>query len=307
MSKLKKTLIMSLAIVSVLLVVIFLWNQWSLKQESVKIETYGQQLSVFDSEMTVLDEGHGVQTIVLLTGYGTVSPVLDYRPLINELKDDYRVVVIEPFGYGLSGQTNRPRSLDNIAEEIHEVLKKMKISSFIMMGHSISGYYALTYVNNYPNEVTHFIGIDSSVPNQPQEKIPTKLIKLLSEMGLIRLAMKLSPNSFFLDNKDKNISEQYELLSNKNIGNETVRAEGLALSLFYKEVEAMTFPEELPILLLIAQESVDKMSEWEKLHEKQAATVKDGRVKILPGSHYLHHNQLKAIIEQLNYFTEGGN
>ena len=34
------------------------------------------------------------------------------------------------------------------------------------MGHSISGIYGIDYVNKYPNEVSAFVGIDSSVPTQ---------------------------------------------------------------------------------------------------------------------------------------------
>lgn len=47
--------------------------------------------------------------------------------MINELKKDYRVVTIEPFGYGLSSQTNRRRSIENIVDEIHQVAQKLKI------------------------------------------------------------------------------------------------------------------------------------------------------------------------------------
>lgn len=33
------------------------------------------------------------------------------------------------------------------------------------MGHSILGVYGLEYVNHYENEVSAFVGIDSSVPS----------------------------------------------------------------------------------------------------------------------------------------------
>jgi hypothetical protein len=37
---------------------------------------------------------------VFLAGAGTPSPVLDFKPLTDILKNDVKVVIIEKFGYG---------------------------------------------------------------------------------------------------------------------------------------------------------------------------------------------------------------
>ncbi|MFS7392077.1 alpha/beta fold hydrolase [Carnobacterium maltaromaticum] len=74
---------------------IYVAHQISLKNEESKIEYYGQKIDVFDGTMNVLVEGKGKETVVLLTGYGTASPGLDFKPLIKELKTKYKVVVIE--------------------------------------------------------------------------------------------------------------------------------------------------------------------------------------------------------------------
>lgn len=281
---------------------IYIYDKYRSYRENTEVIAYGQKHSVYDSQLNVVIEGEGSETIVLLSGYGTVSPGLDYRALIDELKKSYKVVVIEPFGYGLSGQTTRERTLDNMSEEIHTVLQQLNIESYILMGHSISGFYALNYTNRYIDEVLGFIGLDSSVPNQPNETIPTKQIRTLHQLGLIRLGMKLNPNHFFLNRGTKKESQQYEILSNRNIGNPTVMAEGDALVTFYEEVKGVNFPKKLPVLLLIAQESVDNVAEWETLHQRQANSVIKGQVKILPGLHYLHHSQSEAIMKATEKF-----
>ena len=53
---------------------------------------------------------------------------------------------------------------------------------------------------------------------------------------------------------------------------------------------------------MIAQESVDKVSDWKELHDTQVSEVSSGKVRILPGSHYLHHTQSRAIHEELTSF-----
>ncbi|MNJ75495.1 hypothetical protein D3C77_726010 [compost metagenome] len=59
------------------------------------------------------------------------------------------------------------------------------------MGHSISGIYGLNYVNKYENEVSAFVGIDSSAPKQYGGKviespISSSTIALLKKSGLAR-------------------------------------------------------------------------------------------------------------------------
>ena len=102
-------------------------HQVSLKNEAKKIESYGEKIKIYDGEINIVDKGEGEKTIFLLPGPGIASPYLDFKPMINGLKKDYRVVTIEPFGYGLSSQTNRRRSIENIVDEIHQVAQKLKI------------------------------------------------------------------------------------------------------------------------------------------------------------------------------------
>ncbi len=51
--------------------------------------------------MNVYIHGQGEETVVILPGFGTAAHALDFKPLIEELSPNYKVVVIEPFGYGL--------------------------------------------------------------------------------------------------------------------------------------------------------------------------------------------------------------
>ena len=48
--------------------------------------------------MSVYTEGEGDHTIVFMSGWGTTSPILDFKALYSRLSDDYKIVVIEKFG-----------------------------------------------------------------------------------------------------------------------------------------------------------------------------------------------------------------
>ena len=103
-----------LIVLILFLAITYVVNAICNRMEKKKIEPYGQSVEVDGKRMNVFIQGNGDQTIVLLPGQGTPSPVLDFKPLIDELSPDYRVVAIEPFGYGLSDGPDKERKTENI-------------------------------------------------------------------------------------------------------------------------------------------------------------------------------------------------
>lgn len=102
---------------------------------------------------------------------------VEFRHLAKRLEKNYTVVIPEYFGYGLSDSTGQDRTVQRIANELHECFQKVGFHQYYFVAHSISGIYSLYYANRYPNEVKGFIGIDSSVPGQ-WERTPDKWKKL---------------------------------------------------------------------------------------------------------------------------------
>ncbi|MBQ9037494.1 MAG: alpha/beta hydrolase, partial [Erysipelotrichaceae bacterium] len=115
-------------------------NKYMSNKETEMMEgLYGKYVTVFDKRICVEERGEGSKTIVLYPGAGTVSPVLDFRPLASYLAHYYRVITIEPFGYGLSDDTQRERTIENIAEELHETLRQLSVTKYILAAHSLGG------------------------------------------------------------------------------------------------------------------------------------------------------------------------
>ena len=52
--------------------------------------------------------------IVLMSGSGTVAPVYDFKVLYEKLSKDFRVIVIEKFGYGYSDICNFASDVDTL-------------------------------------------------------------------------------------------------------------------------------------------------------------------------------------------------
>ncbi|WP_152395542.1 alpha/beta hydrolase [Paenibacillus guangzhouensis] len=273
--------------------------------EQKKIEPYGQHVSVDGRNMNVLIQGEGEETIVLLPGFGTATPALDFKLLIDQLSPFYKVVAIEPFGYGLSDETEKERTTENIVSEIHEALQQLNINRYIFMGHSITGIYGIDYVNKYPNEVTAFVGIDSSVPTQPgmDVKFPIKKLEFLKKSGLLRLMMKLGADPYTGLAFDAKTVEQMKLISNKNMNNDTTLNEMDHISSNFKGAQGLAFPKDLPLLLFVQADNQD-VAGWIPLHEGQIKDSVHGKVIIMDGSHYLHHTKFKEIAEDVRVFMK---
>ena len=265
-------------------------NAVATASEASAITDYGQRVPVDGKQMNVVQSGDGDQTIVLLPGLGTAAPGLDFQPLIDELDDTYRVVAVEPFGTGLSDQTDTPRTAANITREVHEALQYLDVNRYVLMGHSIAGIYALSYSAAYADELVAFVGIDSSVPDQPgaDEPIPAGLISTMSTLGITRALTALAPDPYLGLPYDEETIERMKLLSSKNAAAPTLVNEMDNTPANFASVSGATFPADLPVLLFVRSTDTD-VDGWVALHDKQAASVDTGQVITLTGDHYLHH------------------
>lgn len=290
--------------------IVFAVNKISASSEQKRLEPYGQQVAVDGKKMNVFIQGQGEETIVLLTGFGTASPVLDFKPLIDELTPHYKVVVVEPFGYGLSDQTDKERTTANIVSEIHEALQSLNINSYTLMGHSISGIYSLAYVNQYPNEVKGFVGLDSSVPALKEEqKIDSSVttpIKWFRDLGFHRIQLKLSDDQYEGLPYDEATKEQINILIRKNMYNNTQLNEAEHMNANFTAAESQVFPENLPLLFFV-QANNPATDRWIPEHEKQVKQSNHGEMVLLEAGHYVHRTHFKEIAEKVRAFISNAN
>ncbi|QSB12458.1 alpha/beta hydrolase [Lysinibacillus fusiformis] len=288
------------------LAIVFLVNIVCSKMEQGKLETYGQSVTVDGKKMNVFIQGEGEETVVLLPGYGTAAPALDFKLLVDELSPFYKVVVIEPFGYGLSDLTEKERSTENIVSEIHEALQRLHIERYILMGHSISGLYGLDYVNKYPNEVSAFVGLDSSVPTISEKKIESSIIttlKLLKKSGLARLQVKLSDDPYAVLPYEEKTKEQMKILKHKNMYNTSQLNEAETMYANFKAAENLLFPKNIPVIFFI-QANYPVTDRWIPEHKKQIEDSVHGKVMTFEGDHYLYRTKAKEIVENFREFMK---
>ncbi|MHC5375697.1 alpha/beta hydrolase [Enterococcus sp. LJL120] len=121
----------------------------------------GELVPVVDGQMNILTLGTGNKTIIFLSGGLTSSPILDFKTLYFYLKNNFKIVVIEKFGYGFSSDSNSSRKIDTMLQQTRYLLAAKQIQPpYILAPHSMSGLEALRWIQEYPDEVEGLIGLD---------------------------------------------------------------------------------------------------------------------------------------------------
>jgi len=111
--------------------------------------------------------GKGKTVLVIETGIG--SSFYDWYSIVQELKEDFTIVLYHRHGYGKSQTSNTSRTTKNIAEELNYLLEKIEIKDkFILMGHSFGGLCVQHYAKMYPYKLKGIMLIDSTSFNFKQ-------------------------------------------------------------------------------------------------------------------------------------------
>lgn len=298
-------------------IAMFIWNFLCEKSEQSKlVAAYGQTVDVAGKNMNVdIKGGKNETTIILLPGWGSPSPVLEFMPLAEKLSEKYRVITLEPFGYGLSDQVGEEREIDIIVKELHECVEVLDCDQYYLMAHSLSGLYSLYWASTYPDEVQGFIGIDPSVPKQSDEEpFPVSMItlnkavaylqKLKNIFGITRLQSINHPENAIYADPSYSYSEKelevYRILSMDDIYNSDVMNEMKHMEDNLGTVREMKFPENIPVLQFVSSSNCELMDSWEPLHREVITEENKSEVLRLDGGHYLHFERLQEIVEKVN-------
>jgi len=246
---------------------------------------------------------------VLLSGLGTVAPALDFAPLVRQL-GDYDVVVVERFGYGYADMAGPPQNVENITTELHEALSKVGVQKpYVLVAHSIAGFYALSYVNRYPDEVSAVIGIDPTVPAAKADAAEPadggiNWGRILARTGVVRAAISLDPGlaeppggAFTADEL-----ERIHRMTIWNYGNPAMADETRRIASNATALRGIAYPDSLPVLYILAEETVQITPGWVQQHRDQLRNVGRHEVVVLEGPHYLHWTQSKAMAQLITDF-----
>ena len=305
-SKKKRALIELIITISILLIFV-LFHQIMLKVEEPLRAPLGQLVEVDGHKMSVYTEGTGDKTLVFLSGSDTPSPILDFKSLFSLLSDEYRIVVVERFGYGFSDIVDKPRDIDTVLSETRAALAAADIGGpYVLCPHSMSGLEALYWAQQYPEEVEAIVGLDMAVPeaykNFKNNVFMNAASQFNAKTGIIRLLPLLNELDCVkhgtLTEEEKKI---VHALLYKNFSNKTTINELKYISENAKIVGAGEIPQ-VPMLLFISNDT--STTELTDAAQRYANTAENTKVIQLDCPHYVHDYEYNRISKEIKAFLQ---
>ncbi len=268
-----------------------------------KLIPNGEYVTINNHKIHIYKNGNkNKPKLVFMSGSGTVAPVYDFKMLYEKLIEDYRIIVIEKFGYGYSDITDYPCDIDSLVELQRQVLELSNESEpYILVSHSASGLEAIRWEQKYPNEIKAIIGIDMTNPftykNWSSEQIVQriKLMKNRQKFGIYKLLSCKINRSL-----TKEEIFQQKLLRKRNAFNMCYINEAKEVLNNSSIVENGKCID-CPILLFVSN-GKQTSKNWIKSQNEFANKV-NAKIVNYDCGHYMHHYKSNEICNEIKQFT----
>lgn len=306
-SKFLRVIFIIVAVIVLFIIVSFVRHKICSFRERKLLTPLGKLVEVNGHNMSVYTEGEGDKTLVFLSGGGTCSPILDFKSLYSLLSNEYKIVVVEKFGYGFSDVVDEQRDIDTMLSETRMALEKAGIEGpYVLCPHSMSGLEALYWAQKYPEEVEAIIGLDMAVPAYYDEmhiSIPiTKLGQYGAALGITRWIPGLAESDAIkagtLSEEEKEI---YRAVFYQRTATVTMIDEVKAVKDNAKTVKGNGVPQ-VPMLLFISNGSGGTgftEETWRRIPKEYIAGCDNASYIELDCPHYVHDYEYEKISEEI--------
>ena len=125
----------------------------------------GNRIDIGGYRLNLIDAGTGEVTVVLEAGLGDNLTTWEY--VQQKLSQVTRVVAYDRAGLGYSEPSPSRRSPEQIATELHALLRKAEVAPpYVLVGHAEGSLHVRRFASLYPNEVVGLVLVDPSHEGQ---------------------------------------------------------------------------------------------------------------------------------------------
>ena len=119
----------------------------------------GRYYEVEGRRLLLHRSGSGSPAVVFLPGGGTVG--LDYLNVQERAAQLTTSVIYDRAGTGWSDRVAPPRSSAEVTSELRELLRTADVPApYLLVGHSLGGFYARHYAHRFPGEIAGLVLLD---------------------------------------------------------------------------------------------------------------------------------------------------
>lgn len=196
-------------------------------------------------------EGKG-DVVVLLHGFPMDKNI--WLDLIPVLSSSHQVIAIDIPGLGNSNALTL-NSIYTIAEQIHDLLQHERVGKAVFVGHSMGGYIALAYSDQYRKMVKGLSLVHSTWKADTEEKkiMRLKVIDLIKKGGKKAFLRELFPSLFAAD-KPIVFKSEWEALYNRHLSVSPISLIALYEAIMHRQNYVEITWNEFPMQWIIGEQ-----------------------------------------------------
>jgi pimeloyl-ACP methyl ester carboxylesterase len=139
----------------------------------------------------------------LILVHGFPEDWYEYHSIMPRLAKRFAVVAVDLRGLGASKATQNGYDAANMAEDVHQLVTRLKLNQVYIVGHDIGGMVTYAFVRRYPEITRGAMILDVPIPGISgwEESMAGPIVWHVHFMQVPGLAEKLLPgrSSYFLD------------------------------------------------------------------------------------------------------------
>ena len=242
--------------------------------------------------------------LIFMSGSGTAAPMYDFKILYEKLIEDFRIIVIEKFGYGYSDLFEASCEIDCVIDRQRNVLQEAgEMGPYFLVPHSLSGLEAIRWKQKYPDEVKAIIGLDMATPKTYLAWSNEEINRRISIIKKMKKAKDKGLLFWFPLNKrglSKEEIKEQKILWKKNAFNECYIKEAEAV-LNNAEKVSSAGKVECPVLMFVSN-GKQVSPNWLE-HEQDFAEQCNAKLINLNCGHYVHYYKSDLISTEIRNFV----
>lgn len=123
----------------------------------------GRIIAVDGRQVHVSVAGQGQPAVIFEAGF--VNDLGSWAKVQPEIAKSCATISYDRAGIGQSQETSLPRTGEQIAKDLHALLRQLGVMPpYVMVGHSAGGLYIRSFARQYPNEVSGVVFVDAVLP-----------------------------------------------------------------------------------------------------------------------------------------------
>lgn len=190
-------------------------------------------------------------TTPLIFLHGLMEDARMWTDLLSDLP--FRSIAIDLPGYG-QAKDQKFESVPAAAQAVHKTLESLELKEYILVGHSMGGYVALSYVDQFPDLLmgAGFIHSHPFADSEEKKAERKKTMQFIEKFGLGMYAQQFFPTLFARSYKDNLAIHTLSLRATQQDQNRVI--ESIQALMEREDYSDKLVRQELPTLWILGTE-----------------------------------------------------